>query len=318
MKSFLILPHIQVENANAIAGITYGFPSITHFLGYVHALSRELEKELNLQLGGCGIVCHHYQIHAHKTEKYRESVFSLSRNPLNKEGKTPPFNEEGKMRMEISLIIECKFTSGDFDLGTDNEAGDNRKLEGFVFDLAFKKRLAGGIITSMSNVEFYESPLSNGEFSRSSLKENDSNEFSLKQLLPGFALLDRSDLFNDYLLKNPDIDALQGLLDFYTKKSKSSSSEEEKSKKWKEIPKPKKGWFVPIHIGYQAISPLYENHEVKCTRDQTTPFRFVEPLYGLGEWRGVHRIKDIRDLIWNYQTENEMYICQNKNKGVKI
>ncbi|WP_205619382.1 type I-F CRISPR-associated protein Csy2 [Salinivibrio socompensis] len=32
MAQYLLLKHIEVQNANAIAGLTYGFPAITHFL----------------------------------------------------------------------------------------------------------------------------------------------------------------------------------------------------------------------------------------------------------------------------------------------
>ena len=116
MESLLILPRIKVEGANAISGLVYGFPAVTHFLGYIHALSREIDAKLGLKLGGCGIVCHDYQIHAYKNGGGGEQIFSLSRNPLTKEGQTAPFNEEGKIRMEVSLIIECGFTADEFGL----------------------------------------------------------------------------------------------------------------------------------------------------------------------------------------------------------
>ena len=51
MKSTLLLRHLKVENANAISGLTYGFPAISHFLGFTHALSRRLEQEHGLTLG---------------------------------------------------------------------------------------------------------------------------------------------------------------------------------------------------------------------------------------------------------------------------
>lgn len=51
MRSTLLLRHLKVENANAISGLTYGFPAISHFLGFTHALSRRLEQEHGLTLG---------------------------------------------------------------------------------------------------------------------------------------------------------------------------------------------------------------------------------------------------------------------------
>lgn len=74
MKSLLILPRIKVENANAISGLIYGFPAVTHFLGYVHALSRELETLHRIKLGGCGIVCHNHQIHSYKNGGGGENI----------------------------------------------------------------------------------------------------------------------------------------------------------------------------------------------------------------------------------------------------
>lgn len=309
MKSFLILPHIRVENANAIAGITYGFPSVTQFLGYVHTLSREINRKFKVKLGGCGIICHDYHVHAHRSAPYREFFFSLAKHPLTKEGKTPSLNEEGKMHMEISLVIECSFKASNFNFETGNVVQNNKKFEEWIFELAFKRPLAGGVITSMSEVEYYV-PSFEGKFIRSSSVE-ESKPFSLKQLLPGYVLLDRSHVLKEHLSNHPEINALDALLDFYTIKSRSFPDSKE-NKKWENIPKPKKGWFVPLHIGYQAISPLYENHEIKRTRDQTTPFRFVEPLFGLGEWVGIHREIRIKNLLWNYGTENDSYICYNK------
>lgn len=50
MSSLIVLHQVRVENANAIAGLTYGFPAITHFLGYSHALSRKLQSSHGLTL----------------------------------------------------------------------------------------------------------------------------------------------------------------------------------------------------------------------------------------------------------------------------
>ena len=44
MSSLILLRRIKIENANTIAGLTYGFPAITHFMGFSHALSRKLMK----------------------------------------------------------------------------------------------------------------------------------------------------------------------------------------------------------------------------------------------------------------------------------
>lgn len=315
MKSFLILRNLKVENANAISGLTYGFPSITQFLGYVHALSRKLNDKFGLKLGGCGVVCHSFQMHMHKSQKYADNFFILSKHPLTKEGKNSSINEEGKMHMEVSLIIECLFSSDNLEFGKED---DNQELEKWISNSSFQQPLAGGAITSPPKVEFY-SLRREGDFIRS-IGEGKDAKFSFVGLLPGFALIDRSKIFQKYLSENNCVNALEGLLDFCAIKSKwvteKKGEEGKENGKWAITPKPFKGWLVPIQIGYHAISPLYEKGKVKKTRDFVTPVRFVEPLYSLGEWIGVHKIKSthVDKLIWNYHFENQYYIC--KNKGV--
>lgn len=115
MSHVIVLRHLQVENANAVAGLTYGFPAISHFLGYVHALSRKLQASHGLTLGGCGVICHRRQIHAHSSG--RDYQFALTRNPLTKEAKTAAFNEEGRMHMTVSLVIECAGEIANGDIG---------------------------------------------------------------------------------------------------------------------------------------------------------------------------------------------------------
>lgn len=69
MSRLIVLPRIQVENANAISGLTYGFPAITHFLGFTHALSRKVQQSHGVTLTGCGVVCHQHQIMAHQASE---------------------------------------------------------------------------------------------------------------------------------------------------------------------------------------------------------------------------------------------------------
>jgi CRISPR-associated protein Csy2 len=42
MSQYIVVNRIKVQNANAIAGFTWGFPAITNFLGFVQNLSRKL------------------------------------------------------------------------------------------------------------------------------------------------------------------------------------------------------------------------------------------------------------------------------------
>lgn len=300
MSSLIILHQVRVENANAIAGLTYGFPAITHFLGYSHALSRKLQSSHHLELVGCGVICHKQQVHAYSSG--RDYVFSLTRNPLTKEAKTAAFNEEGRMHMTVSLLIECRGVITDGDAGTE-------ALEKHLASLCLTQRLAGGTITNIRRVKVINYPETEADMRK-----------LLRPLLPGFALLDRSELlvehFNRLKQTQPQAEMLDAWLDFSAFKIQAvpqpsdQPMDRDSPAQWNYIAKPAPGYLVPIVTGYRAISPLYTPGEVDKTRDPDTPFRFAESLYGIGEWCGVHRIKDLRQLLWVYHQQDDHYLCR--------
>jgi len=65
MSQYLVLSHIDVQNANSVAGLTWGFPAITHFLGFTHALNRKLSShyrgEYESELTGCAVISHTFE-----------------------------------------------------------------------------------------------------------------------------------------------------------------------------------------------------------------------------------------------------------------
>lgn len=82
---------------------------------------------------------------------------------------------------------------------------------------------------------------------------------------------------------------------------------------WEYVPKPASGYLVPIMTGYKAISPVYNNDEVSNTRDASTDVCFVEAVHSIGEWRSVHRIKDLEQLqqsLWCYNYQPNWYLCK--------
>jgi CRISPR-associated protein Csy2 len=313
MKSLLILRNIKVENANAIAGLTYGFPAVSNFLGFTHALSRALQAKLNLSLGGCAVVCHQHHVNAHQPAGWGDYVFALTRNPLTKESKTPAFVEEGRMQMDVSLLIECDFYSDDFD--TDGEVRNTEWFESFIRNTALTQRLAGGTIQSIDKVIFAELPEDLDELAQFTRRQ-------LLKLLPGFILVDRSDLLKSHYQSlqadNPEAEFIDAWLDFSALKYRArpdvkdgEEPTEETKATWERVAKPAGGWLVPIATGFKAISPLYENGEVARSRDPTTPFRFVESAYGVGEWLSPHRVRNLEHIFWRYQTDGDWYLCQN-------
>ena len=312
-NAYIIFERISVQDANCIAGFTYGFPAITHFLGFGHALSRRLPVSQQLTLQGCAVICHQHQIHAYQPKEHRDYVFAQSRNPprekgKNKDGKEkaatpPPIIEEGKMNMTVSLVMACP------DLNISRTAEINTLVQ-TIMSLAYQHRLAGGSIQNIAAVHVLN------------LDQQKLSKKLKRLLLPGFVLMDRSDLLANHYhalkQQQADVELMDAWLDFsalkYQAQAKLKEGELEPTDtteaEWLRMDKPAKGWLVPITNGYKAISPVYPSDEVANTRDSTTPVCFVEAVHSIGEWRSLHRIQNVSDLLWHYRQEQDWYLCQ--------
>ncbi|MEW5560010.1 type I-F CRISPR-associated protein Csy2 [Enterobacter asburiae] len=294
MSYLLLLPHIRVENANAVAGLTWGYPAITHFLGYVHALSRKISQTYSLTLSGCAVISHEHQTHAYASG--REYQFALTRNPLTKEGKTASFNEEGRMHLTVSLLVECE---GEIPNGEHGMAELCERLR----QLCPAQKLAGGSIVGMRDPILFYTPTEHSQWRK-----------ILWRLMPGFALCDRTDWLKEHHNRlqqtHPDSTMMDAWLDFTTQKFKAAEDVPDGEQvPWHYQPKPMPGYLVPLMCGYQRVSRLYGAGEVANARDSVSPFAFAEAVYGVGEWRGLHRIADMQALFWRYQNTETGYYC---------
>lgn len=374
MSQYLLINRIKVQGANAVAGFTWGFPAITHFLGFTHNLTRNLEKQAGysgIQLSGCAVIAHQHQVHTYGYNQFIQSknpAYQFGDDAKNKVG-SPPIIEEGKMNMTVSLLIGCEGNIG-------NRA---EALKKWLYSSSLRQRLAGGSILEIGEVEFIGI---DDEQNKSTLR------ILTRKLLPGFILQDRSaylkehieqlrqqnentELFDAWLdistlrqkarpasaqisrhiiqqyERNPEDESSQQLLTVWQKHLDSpydqetipetvnsyfaSMSETAANKKllaqwkaycdpnektdavWEYILKPKRGFLVPIMVGYKAISPVYKNAEVANTRDDETDVCFVESVHSIGEWQGVHRIKDEEALkmsLWHYDYQEHWYLCK--------
>lgn len=305
-NTYIVFERISVQDANCIAGFTYGFPAITHFLGFGHALSRKLTFSQSVTLQGCAVICHQHQIHAYQPKGYGDYVFAQSKNPPTSRAKakeTPPIIEEGKMDMTVSLVMACP------DMRVSRTSEINA-LEQTIMNLAHQHRLAGGSIQHIAAIHVL------------SLDQQKLSKKLKRILLPGFVLMDRSDLlashYHTLKQQQPDAELIDAWLDFsalkYQAKPKLKENELEPTDKteaeWVRMDKPTKGWLVPITNGYKAISPVYPAGEVANTRDSITPVCFVEAAHSIGEWRSLHRIQQVSDMLWHYHHEQDWYLCQ--------
>ncbi|EGM6703830.1 type I-F CRISPR-associated protein Csy2 [Salmonella enterica subsp. enterica serovar Nigeria] len=281
MSNLIIIRNIRVEYANSAAGLTYGFPAITAFLGFTHALSRKLSAAHGVTLHETAVIA--YECQQLTTEKaYEEYRFNVSRNPLRKSGDVSPFNGECKMHMTISLLIKSHGSLKFGDIGAQQLADE-------IAELIPDMRIAGGLVVGLGRVKVTALP---------------EDEKAAKRigysLLPGFALT-----LNALPPGRPE-----DFLRIAALEVQAMPNGDDGSAEWRVIPYGKPGYLVPLMVGYRAVSPVLEPGAVKEARDQSKPFSFVEPVHAVGEWRSPHRVQSLDEIFWRYETAPGYYLCR--------
>lgn len=306
----LILPHLRIQNANAISSpLTHGFPSITAFLGLMWALERKLGGRYPVLFDGVGVICHDFEEQV--TEGGYTRAFRLTRNPVDKDGSTAAIVEEGRIHLDITLVFGI---SGDIVNRSDKERDAfAREMGGIVSQM----RVAGGSVLPPTRAPWQ---------TRSRLVSipqdaaDAAKEFRRlrRRWLPGFALVCRDDLLHQRTAalqeSNPTATALDAWLDLSrfnwrphlpadAPDTALSEADSKAKVEWRHDRS--EGWIVPIPVGYAALSELYPPGIVANARDPSTPFRFVESLYSIGQWLSPHRLGSWRDLLWYGHTDVE-------------
>ncbi|GIC27224.1 type I-F CRISPR-associated protein Csy2 [Vibrio cholerae] len=286
----LILPHLKIHNANALSSpFTIGFPAMTAWLGFVHALERKLSQAglSELMLHSAAVVSHRCDVQTHKGEgDFVHSIIGTG-NPLDKDGSRSAFIEEARCHLDVSLVIEWS--------GNEEQIQQPEFTQQLQAVIATMK-VAGGDVLSVEKPSV-----------KSVMTERDTAQV-LRQLMPGYVLIERRDLMIDAMQQGDDaIDALLGYLTVHHH----CEQLEDQSVVWHSQRKTS-GWIVPIATGFQGISPL---GEAKNQRDPSVPHRFAESVVTLGEFVMAHKIKQLDDILWQYHPdlENDLYLCQQVN-----
>jgi len=305
----LILPRLQIQNANAIGSpLTHGFPSVTAFVGFMWALNRKFVDEgIGLNLNGVGVVCHDHQEQV-SHDNYRKR-FALARHPVKKQGGAASIIEEGRTHLKISLIFDVNrvVSSPEENLFLQSEDTKRDDLALRLSEIIADMRVAGGDIISENPTAALLGVPENAE-----ARAEQFMQLS-RQLLPGFALVSRHDLlksrWDKMKMEQPAVSLLDAWLDLsrFTHRAKPVAEGQEPpvdgKVEWLSNRPRGTGWIVPIPVGYAALSPLYEAGSVHSSRDERTPFRFVEALHSIGEWVGPHRLTDVDQLLWYPDTD---------------
>lgn len=324
-QAVLVLPHIRVQNANAISSpMTWGFPAITAFTGLMTALERRLGCDAGIALYGIGVVCHGFE--AQVTTAGYTRAFRLTRNPVLADGSSAAIVEEGRAHLDVTLVFDVRLA--------DEHRGEAERLtlaERVAHELA-GMRLAGGSVMPALHSPARRSPRPVLELvpdEGSSDEQRKAYRAWFRRLarrwLPGFALVSRDDLLQARLAELRADDPTAGALDAWLDLSRwnaravvrpaKENSDQPSAVEW--ITDPRPGWIVPIPVGFAALSDLQAPGTVKGARDTNTPFRFVETVWSMGQWISPHRLKNLDDLVWftdhdpAHPTEHGLYRCRN-------
>lgn len=319
IDGLLVLPHLRIQNANAISSpLTWGFPSMTAFIGLMHALERRLDSTAPLGLLSVGVICHDFEAQA--TKGGFTHAFHLTRNPVGKDGGTAAIVEEGRIHLDVTLVFGVAFGAG----LTSGDAPMRAQVAKTVFDALSEMRVAGGSVLPSRPGRGGVHPTPQLIPLGSDTDERDRLfRRARQQWLPGFALVSRDDLLAQRLEKLQEANAQATVLDAWLDLSRlnhraqrtaaedAATGTTVETVEWLAERPP--GWIVPIPVGYGALSEVYAAGTVASARDQTTPFCFVESLYSVGQWISPHRLRDAQDLLWYGRSDvaTGLYRCAN-------
>ncbi|MDC8784381.1 type I-F CRISPR-associated protein Csy2 [Roseateles koreensis] len=318
INALLVLPRLRVQNANAISSpLTWGFPAMSAFLGFMTALERRLGRDAGIEFYKLGVICHGFEAQV-TTEGYTRA-FHLTRNPVLADGSTAGIVEEGRVHLEITLVFDVVLTAGQI------SDAERQALAEQIAHLAAGMRLAGGSVMPAL-------PMQQRRVPRPALMmlqgDPDAQRQQFRRMarrwLPGFALVSRDDLLSQRLTtlqaEQPDATTLDAWLDLSRLNHRAVQATNDKGEdtvSW--VTDPREGWTVPIPVGYAGLSELHEPGSVANARDRVTPFRFVDSIWSIGQWISPHRLQDLDDLFWYAQPTDEgvdprLYRCRNKFK----
>lgn len=318
--ALLELPRLRVQNANAISSpLTWGFPAITAFTGFMTALARRLGPDAGMALQGVGVICHGFE--AQVTQGGYTRSFALTRNPVLQDGSTAAIVEEGRVHLDITLVLQAELAHRYLDDSA------RAALAAHIGTLVADMRLAGGSVMPPLPGQFQRPPRP-----RLSLLagQADTRASQFKRMrrrwLPGFALVLRDDLLQahwaELQTRQPQATLLDAWLDLSrinhraTRKEATEPAGAPDPADWATDSRP--GWLVPMPVGFAALSGLHAPGSVAGVRDPAVPFRFVESVYSIGQWISPHRLQDTHDLLWHtsHDTASGLYRCTNHFKPV--
>lgn len=309
----LVLPRLRVQNANALSSpLTHGFPSMTAFLGLVWALERKARQAgLALEFNAVGVVCHGHQEQV--TESGFVKSFRLTRNPVGKDGSAAAIVEEGRIHLDLSLVLAIYAERWEVDARIPDLSTLVNLLSGM--------RVAGGTVVPQASPRQRRDWPWLADFTGTEDDRHKAFREVCVRLLPGSALVSRDDLIDRRLVELRATAADATRLDAWLSLARINWHYDlqcDGGKGGWQHDRSGLGWVVPVPVGYGALGELYAAGSVPNARDSTTPFRFVESLYSVGEWIGPHRLRSPQELLWyaDSQPADGLYRCRNDYRPI--
>lgn len=303
---YILLNRLDVKKANSLSGhLAYGFPSITAFKGFAHALTRALRQSSNPSLNdlafrGVMVACHDYEVYGTK-DAYgytRFSQYSFSANTMGqvsalvRSKRLPSITEQCYVDITTSLVLEVIASK---------ELSDKQKadLEYFIFDFTRKNRIAGGVVQPnflKTDVEF--------------IKYDDLEGVAYK-ISDSYILTDAQELMRQYLEENPDDNALDAVLKLSSRQFKPTSDDKGNIYMQYQPLDEKYKAVAVMSVGYQGITPAIDSSEFTGSlsqKEQSMKTQYVESVYSLVKWELPHVLRlngFLKDSFWMYENEAE-------------
>ncbi len=253
--SYLVIPRIQVRNANAQpAWWMVGPPPMTAYAGFSHALS------LALGLAGCegfGVVHHDIQFLGEDADwifrphQFRAASFIDKSDYSSKNKYALSTQPTARCHLVVSIVIKLH----------EDDAVD---LEHLLPKFLRGGRLAGGTIVGRGKVDLF-----------------DTLERVIGYIKTGQAIHERQDLM---VMQEGDRDMLDVMLRLtdpqarFEAKSKAHAGENEGDKEENAL-----SWLIPSSLGYLAITEFRQRRKVRGD----LPHAFVEPLVGMVQYKSI-------------------------------
>jgi CRISPR-associated protein Csy2 len=232
---------------------------------------------------------------------------------VGKDGKTAAIVEEGRIHLDLSLVLA--FNAGPWD--QDAQQGDLKTITSLLQGM----RIAGGTLLPTTQTQASRLRPWLADFTGNNDDQATTFRKLRARLLPGSALVARDDLIDQRLQALRKTTPAASRLDAWLSLSRvnwhyTAATDSDESG-WRSDHEKGSGWIVPIPVGYGALGELHEAGSVPNTRDTSTPFRFVESLYSVGEWIGPHRLQSPNDLLWyaDSRPDEGLYRCRNNYRA---